>query len=207
MGLASPARPNHPALFINLKGAGFFMSDENDRPKLTVVAENTRQQVDANIMQEQVDYALRELAANIIRVVRGAGKPDDIIDQCNEVLKTAIEYQDKTKRFVHHYSVAAALHLKPERVRDYDSFEGQRQLALHQMIKGSLQVTASRLLGQLTQENRGEREMFEAFRELEHLYQELRKKREAKAKAARAKGAPKRKPVKRKTKKKDPPVS
>ncbi|WP_157784740.1 hypothetical protein [Sinorhizobium fredii] len=36
------------------------MSDEKDRPKLTVVAENTRQQVDANIMQEEVDYALRE---------------------------------------------------------------------------------------------------------------------------------------------------
>ncbi|THK35643.1 hypothetical protein EHS39_23740 [Ensifer sp. MPMI2T] len=79
---------------------------ERDRSKLTVVAENTRQQVDANIMQEQADHALRELAANIIRVVRGAGRPDDIIDQCNEVLKAAIEYHDKTQRFVRYYSVA-----------------------------------------------------------------------------------------------------
>jgi hypothetical protein len=182
------------------------MSDEQDRPKLTVVSENTRQQVDANMLQERMDYALRELAANIIRVVRGAGKPDYVIDQCNEVLKAAIEYHSKTGRFVSDQSVAWALHLKPEQIRDYDSFEGQRQLAMRQMIRGSLQVTASRLLGQLTQENRGDSEMFEAYRDLEHLYQDLRKQREAEARALRPKTTPKRKPVKRKAKRKDPPA-
>lgn len=168
------------------------MSDESDRPKLEVVAKNTRQQIDAMQMQGRVDYALRELAANIIRVVRGAGRPDDIIGQCNEVLKEAVEYHEKVGRYVSLDSVAAALRLERERISDYDSFVGQRQLAMRQMINGSLQVTASRLLGQPTQQRRGESEMFEAYRELERLYQELRKKREAETKAARTSAAPKR---------------
>jgi len=155
--------------------------------------------IDENWLQEALDYRLRELAANIIRVVRGAGRPDDIVDQCNEVLKAAIEYHDKTQRFVSDQSVAMALHLKPEQIRDYESFEGQRQLALRKMVKGSLQVAASRLLDQRTQENRGESEIFEAYRDLEHLYQVLRKQREAELRAARAKPAPRRKPAKRKT--------
>ncbi|KSV76681.1 hypothetical protein N182_24730 [Sinorhizobium sp. GL2] len=177
------------------------MNDERDRPKLTVVAENTQQQINENWLLEALDYRLRELAANIIRVVRGAGRPDDVIDQCNGVLKAAIEYHDKTKRFVSDQSVAVALHLKPEHIRDYDSFQGQRQVALRKMVKGSLQLTASRLLDQRTQENRGESEMFEAFRDLERLYQEIREKREAEARAARSKPAPKRKPVKKKPRK------
>lgn len=172
------------------------MSDDSERPKLEVVAENTQQQIHATYQQERVDYALRVLAANIIRVVRGAGRPDDIIDQCNEVLKGAIEYHEKVGRFVSSDSVAAALRLERERISDYDSFGGQRQLAMRRMIDGSLQVTASRLLGQVTQQRRGENEIFEAYRELEQLYQDLRKKREAEAKAARTGAAPKRKPAK-----------
>ncbi|PJR16786.1 hypothetical protein [Sinorhizobium meliloti] len=180
------------------------MSDDQDRPKLTVVAENSRKQIDANLLQEQLDYALLVLAANVIRVVRGAGKPDDIIFQCNDVVKAAVEYKDKVGRFVSSHSVAGALRLPRERVDDYDSFHGQRQLAMREMMDGSLQVVASRLLGQLTQEHRGEREMFEAFRDLERIYQDLRKQREAEAKAARTRAAPKRKQAKRK--KNDPPV-
>lgn len=177
------------------------MSDESDRPKFTVVAENTQQQIDANWIQETVDSRLRALAANIIRVVRGAGRPDDIIDQCNDVLKAAIEFDEKAGRFASSHSVAAALRLDHERIDDYDSFEGQRRLAMRQMMDGSLQVAASRLLNQLTQGRRGEADMFEAYRELEQLYQELRKKREAETRATRTKTAPKRKPVKRKPRK------
>lgn len=173
---------------------------------LLSVAENTQQQIDRNWQQDRLDYALQVLAANIIRVVRGAGSPDDIIDQCNDVLKAAVEYHEKVGRFVSDHAVAAALRLEREKIHDYDSFEGQRLLAMRQMMDGSLQLAASRLRGQLTQQRRGESEMFEAFRELEDLYQERRKKREAEAKAARTKAAPKRKPAMRKAKKNDPPV-
>lgn len=185
------------------------MSDEKDRPKLTVVAENTRQQVDANIMQEQVDYALRELAANIIRVVRGAGRPDDIIDQCNEVLKAAIEYHDKTQRFVPYHSVAAALRLEREEIDDYHSYFGQRKLAIRRMVKGSLQIAASSLLKQLTQIHMGESELDDGYRELESLCEERRKQREAEARASRVAATPKRKSTAkkaRKPKKTIPPI-
>ncbi|MDE3811637.1 hypothetical protein I7I49_15280 [Sinorhizobium meliloti] len=103
------------------------MSDDQDRPKLTVVAENTRQQIDSNLLQEEIEYALRVLAANVIRVVRGAGKPDDIIYQCNDVVKAAVEYKEKVGRFVSSDAVAGALRLARERIDDYDSFHGQRQ--------------------------------------------------------------------------------
>lgn len=184
------------------------MSDDEDRPKLTLVAENTRQQIDVNMLQERVDYALRELAANIIRVVRGAGKPDDIIDQCNDVLKAAIDYHDKGHRFVSYHTVAEALRLDRDDIDDYDSYFGRRKLAIRRMVKGSLQIAASRLLQQQTQVHRGEAELDDGFIELESLREERRKQREAAERAARAKAAPKRKVVKRKatTKRKKDPV-
>ncbi len=140
-----------------------------------------------------------KLAANIIRVVRGAGRPDDIIDQCNEVLKAAIEYHDKTQRFVPYQSVAAALRLEREEIDDYHSYFGQRQLAIRRMVKGSLQIAASSLLKQLTQIHMGQAELDDGYRELESLREERRKQREAES--GRVAARPKRKSTARKARK------
>ena len=175
------------------------MSDESDRPKLTVVADNPRPKRDERMVQQFFDNALLQLAANIIRVARGAGKPHEIILQCNEVVKTAIDFRDKTGDMPANYSVSNTLRLREEELTEYESFNSQRRLAMEQMMSGALQVAASRMLGQRLQVDQGEKEMQSAYRDLENLYEERRKQREAELRAARAKPAPKRKPGKRKT--------
>ncbi len=158
---------------------------DDEKPKFKVVAENSQTQIDTGFAQQIVDQALVELAANIIRVVRGAGRPEDIVGQCADVLNAAVSFDKKAGRWVSPYSIASAIHLEHDQIEDYETFRGLRQLARRQMIRGSLQVAASRLLDQRLQIDKGEREMDDAFADLERLYEELRKERAAKARAAR----------------------
>ncbi|WEX88000.1 hypothetical protein PZN02_000446 [Sinorhizobium garamanticum] len=141
------------------------------------------------------------MAANITRVVRGAGRPYEVILRCDEVVKAAIEFHNRVGRMPSEASVANALMLEDEEIRDYDSLFGRRKLAMQRTVRGALQVTASTLLHQQLQIKHGQREMDDAFDDLERLYEDLRRKREAEAKAARASAAPKRKPAKRKPRK------
>jgi hypothetical protein len=192
--------------FLWIDGRDFFMTDESDRPKLTVVAENTQTEIDTAWAQQTFDSQLIELAANIIRVVRGAGRPYEIILQCDKVVKAEIAVHNQAGRMPSDYSVATALLLEREEIDDYHSFRGGKKLAMRRMVRGGLQFTASSLLGQPLQIKQGEREMDDAFDELERLYEELRKKREAEARAARARAAPRRKPTQKKARKAKPSV-
>lgn len=164
---------------------------DDDKPKLKLVAENSQNQINTEFAQRIVDRALIELAANILRVVRGAGRPEDIVGQCADVLNAAISFDEKAGRWVSPYAIASAIHLEHDKIDDYETFRGLRQLARRQMIRGSLQVAASRLLDQRLQIDKGEREMDDAFADLERLYEELRKERAAKARAARPAAAKK----------------
>ncbi|MEY9531188.1 hypothetical protein [Sinorhizobium fredii] len=177
------------------------MSEDDDRPTLTVVADNPQPKRNERLAQQYFNDALLQLAANIIRVVRGAGKPYELILQCNDVVTTAIEVRDATGNMPSDATVANLLLLEREEIEDYHSFRGGKKLAMHRMVKGGLQFAASRLLHQQLQIQQGEREMEDAFDELERLHEERRKQREAEARADRAKALPKRKPAKRKPRK------
>lgn len=164
------------------------MSDEPD-----VVTD-----VSERFAQRAFDAALLQLSANIIRVVRGAGRPYDVILQCSDVLQAALEVKEKTGRVPSDAAVANTLMLKHEEVTEYESFRSQRKLAMEQMISGALRVAAARMLDQRLQIDHGEKEMQSAYLSLDRVYEELRKKREVEAKKRRAKTAPRRKPAKRK---------
>jgi len=158
---------------------------DDDKPTLKLVAENSQTKIDTEYAQQIVNRALIELAANIIRVVRGAGRPEDIIRQCADVVNAAVSFDDKSGRWVSPYAIASAIHLEHDQIVDYETYWAGRQLAMRRMIRGSLQVAASKLLDQRLQIDQGQREMNDAYTELERLHEELRKERAAKARAAR----------------------
>jgi electron transfer flavoprotein alpha subunit len=135
--------------------------------------------------QQIVDRALIELAANVLRVVRGAGRPEDIVGQCADVLNAAISFDEKAGRWVSPYAIASAIHLEREQIDDYESFRGLRQLATRRMIRGSLQVAASKTSTSTYRLTRARGRWTTAFAELERMYEELRKERAVKARAAR----------------------
>ncbi len=181
------------------------MVDDPEKPRLTVVAESTRAQIDEKWAQRDFDRTLIELAANIIRVVRGAGRPHEVILQCDEVVKAALEFRDKSKRLPSQESVASALRLRHEEI-DYSKPWADRESARQDMVSGALQIAASRLLGQHLQVKQGEREMNGAHMQLVRISEELRAEREAEARAARARATPTGKPTKKKVIKSKPTI-
>jgi hypothetical protein len=158
---------------------------DTDPPELNPISEKSQAEVDAEWAKVKFDRALIEMAANVIRVVRGAGRPEDIINNCMNVVKAAVEHHDTTKRYPRPYDIATTLRLEHESIEDYESYWGGKQIAIRDMISGSLQVAASTLIGQPLQVKQGEREMDRAFVGMERLREEQRAARAAAEREAR----------------------
>jgi hypothetical protein len=116
---------------------GKSMADETEKPRLSVVAQNTRQQIETNDAQQAVNAALIELAANIIRVVRGAGKPEAIVHQCSDLVNAAVDYQDAAGRLPSPAALAAAIQLEREPI-DMTIFPGRPEARVPADRKGCI---------------------------------------------------------------------
>ncbi|WP_310379780.1 hypothetical protein [Rhizobium sp. 1399] len=116
------------------------MTGQSEKPKLSVVAQNTSQQIETNDAQQQVNAALLQLAANIIRVVRGAGRPEELLSQCADVVNSAVDYRDAAGRLPSPATLASAIHLERELIDYGDTFWAGRKLAYRRIVRGSLQV-------------------------------------------------------------------
>lgn len=144
------------------------MSSDDERPKLTVVAENSDRQIATEFARSDLDYRLRDLAANIIRVVHGAGKSHDLINQCISVIDAAREYHEAAGRLPSSVELDRMLRIRqPDPVGS--DFSIDRHCAMEEMISGSLRLTAARLLDQKLQETHGEQQLTEGFHRLERL--------------------------------------
>lgn len=167
--------------------------------------------------KDQFSWAARECAANVLRIVRGAGKPYELLIQMQRVIESAVKFQE-----LHNYwpSDVIANSLRVENEKEATLERGrnsglsqevidswwedgtfQRMMAKHQMYCGTLQIVASRLIGQNIQERAGDREFFDGLMQLEDLRDAQRKKWREEQRAARAprrKVATKKKPRARK---------
>lgn len=125
---------------------------------------------------QQMRLALRHLAANLMRITRGAGAPEDLVPQMVEFLEAFNAYGD-----------AAGIPPSPFTIRemldtsiDNDtlvemSYPEQTKIDGEEAIlRGSLQIAASRLVWQRLQERAGEDEMQRGLR----LLKEAREARE-----------------------------
>ncbi len=71
--------------------------------------------IDQAWAKEAVGWPLRELAANIIRVVRGAGKSYEIAGQCVSVIEAFQQYRDKVGQWPSSWEIDQALSISRER--------------------------------------------------------------------------------------------
>lgn len=173
---------------------------EEKRPHLRLAAENDRKAVDKARARYEIDWPLRKLAANIMRVSRGAGEPYSVIQQCIEVVKGAQAFCDKCGDWPDDNEVREALDFHDPRLRDYTRQYDERSSAIEDIVEGALRLAAARLLRQDLQERHGEKDLLEGIRRLEHYHAEIRAKWEAERKAARAKPVPRSKKLLRKPK-------
>lgn len=162
-----------------------------------MVAQNTEADLARKRASAEVSWALRQLTANLLRIVRGAGAPGEIIGQIDWLLGTIMAFQNV---------VGLAPFSEYPQMLDFVPHEEWRrhadrgQLALvraeERIVRGLLQIAASRLVGQTTQERAGESEMYAELRDLKDAREEI----EREAAAARAEAIPSRKRRPAKTK-------
>jgi len=124
------------------------------------VSSDTEQDLKRQQATAEMAYASRQLAANLIRVVRGAGRPFQLGDQCADFLNVAQAYRAAhgvwpTEEMHDWLSVSSDV---DERVR-VGGADAAKMRAVDDIIAGSLQMAASRLLSQRTQEAAGKSEM------------------------------------------------
>lgn len=139
---------------------------EAQRPAVRIVSSHSDAEIEAGFILREISWDLRELTANLMRVTRGAGKPDQIGPQCAKVVELLVQYRVSKGCYPSAYDLQAILDLDvtltPEQVERHrrDGFSR----AERQIVRGSLQVAASSLLGQRAQESRGEDEIQQGIR-------------------------------------------
>ena len=145
---------------------------------MKVVAENSSAELAQRLATQDMERALRQLTANLLRVVRGAGKPYAIVEDAAAFINAVVAYHDAAGTALPPDDIASALDIMRDdpgmRSRlsghDYDRMDAERII-----VRGALQIAASRLLEQRTQEAAGKHELYDGVRWMEKLRDTLRK--------------------------------
>jgi hypothetical protein len=129
----------------------------------------------ATIAERDLRDALRIAAANLLRIIRGAGKPDELIVQLHHVVQSAIAFKDGVGNWPPSDLLGEMLALKREADdileeraageitkedmdRMYESGRMDRKYAEQSIKSGVLQIIASQLVYQELQVRHGQSE-------------------------------------------------
>jgi len=127
---------------------------------MDLVSPDTEQNMKRQQATAEMAYASRQLVANLIRVVRGAGRPFQLGDQCADFLNAAQVYRAAhgvwpTEEMHDWLSVRG----KADERNLVENAYAEKMSGVDDIIAGSLQVAASRMLDQRAQAAAAEREM------------------------------------------------
>jgi hypothetical protein len=164
-------------------------------PDFTVIEGGGPEGRDRTRAEQEFEFALREAAANMLRIIRGAGKSYALLKQLSDVVSAAVKVQDVTGRLptdiletvLHRESKTEAIREKRragkideasiERWHEDGTFD---QLDAEDSIKGGvLQAIASQFVGQKTQECAGTSEMRNGISEAFEARQKAKQYRDA----------------------------
>jgi hypothetical protein len=141
---------------------------------LKIVVENDDAELQRNGAIAVLERALKRLAANLLRSVRGAGRPAILGDEMVAVMRAMQEYRDVVGHYPESELLSAILRFRePDELTErLSKEEAERHSAEERLLAGALQTVASRLLDQRTQEASGRTELYEGFRLLEDIRRE-----------------------------------
>ena len=148
-------------------------------PDFTVIEGGGPAGRDRIYAEQEFELALREAAANMLRIIRGAGKPFALLEQMSEIVAAAVKYRDVAGKLpidilqtVLHCESETEVIWEKRRAGEIDEASIERwrengeldQLEAEDSIKaGALQIIASQLVGQRPQKQAGVREMREGI--------------------------------------------
>jgi len=149
-------------------------------PDLTVASSQTDGDIAKNNAASRVDWASRELMANLLRMSCGGGKGHKLTEQMVDLLKAMQDYWDAHKRWPFEEISEFIAFDRFEPGRDYDREDAQARFwaeerrALLSVERGSMRRVAAHLLDQRTHISTSENEIFAGFRTYEDAHVELR---------------------------------
>ena len=152
---------------------------------MKIVSENSDRDLGRERSSGEVQAALRNFTANLMRITRGAGKPSEVGYQAQALIAALDAYFTAVGHYPFEDEISRALDIEYEAkdLQQYPREEVHRIYAKQTLICGALQISASRLLGQRTQEASGNHELYAGIREIEDLRRETRAARSAVAAA------------------------
>jgi hypothetical protein len=146
---------------------------DHEPPDLTLVSSRD----DAAIAREhcswELDHAMRELAANILRIAADGGRPWELVDQIIAVREAMANAPAGFTVNDANDAMAAALGAV------IDELETDMGYAEKRIQQGALRKIAARLLHQQAQEARRNADMWDAINDLDRIRDATRKRMEA----------------------------
>lgn len=142
---------------------------------LRVVSSQSQKELARRRADAELSPPFRTLAANLLRVVRGAGRPEALGEQMFACLEALQRYQQAHGAIPRARVLRLALdpeeasfetgnwaELQDQEALKWLSMSGQPEKleAERKLLRGALQICASRLVGQHTQEIVGEHELY-----------------------------------------------
>ncbi len=126
-----------------------------------------------------VHLGLRQLTANLLRVISGAGRPQDITCHLRALAEFIESYERAVGRYPRAREISSCLRISYDEqfVSQFDNAERTRIHAVETILLGSLRIAASRLLEQKTQETAAESKLYEGIREMDRAQELFRKER------------------------------
>jgi hypothetical protein len=141
---------------------------------MKTVSQNSDAEIAKNRAREGLHWRVRQLTANLMRIVRGAGSSHDISDQLTSLHDAYDAYQAALGREPAGHEIQQAL-APPDERNDRDDFGMAKEL----IVSGALRLAAGRLLGQDLQARNGENEMMMGVRDYWEIREENRRKMRA----------------------------
>jgi hypothetical protein len=147
-------------------------------PDLRVVAERSAEEIKKQKAAGALKAALVDLTANLIRIVRGAGKPLMIAEQLHATAKVYVEFFDAVGENPDAQLLGDLLRL-PTPEFDHDSDQGEKDFYEHSLLLAGLQTVASILKEQDIQQHHANAAFQTRGRMYLDLREQIRKKRRA----------------------------
>lgn len=150
--------------------------EENPVPALRFAVEVENDDdaaMDAKLALMELEYPLRNLAANLLGVMRGAGKACDIGRDCMAVIEAFQAYCDEFGHPPASQNLERILSIQDEQLETCPDEEWERRLAMDSIVRGSLRIAAARLASQPLQVSAGEGDLREGVRALHRMRESM----------------------------------
>jgi hypothetical protein len=170
-------------------------------PDIRVVSEQSDEDMKRREAEARLAAPLRQLAANILRIVAGAGKAYLLPRQIDAFVDAAIAYQNAFGRRPPDFKIGqildcdiAELDHKPDlnneseerRQQTFEDGTWEEDAAMMEIRRGSIRMAAAMLVGQTVQERNAENTLFDGIRRLEEFRHKRRQARQQQLKITQA---------------------